>query len=160
MNPLRDTTLVFLVKKSGGTITEVCLGLKKQGLGIGRWNGIGGKVEPGETIEVAAQREVQEEIKVQIHEPTKVAELACIFSQCPTWNQLIHVYLVENWTGEPQESDEMKPQWFPATKLPFHTMWPDDPFWIPHVLQGKNLEASFTFEENDTIKHQHVNIIV
>jgi mutator protein MutT len=160
MPPLQNTTLVFLIKKPAGVITEVCLGLKKQGLGIGRWNGIGGKVEPGETIEVAAKREVQEEINVQIHELTKVAELTCIFSHSPAWNQLVHVYLVENWIGEPQESDEMKPQWFSATKLPFHAMWPDDPFWLPQVLQGKHLEASFTFEEHDVIKHQHVNVIV
>ena len=35
---------------------KVLLGYKKRGFGEGRWNGFGGKVEPGETIEEGAKR--------------------------------------------------------------------------------------------------------
>lgn len=45
---------------------RVLLGLKKRGFGIGRWNGFGGKVEPGETVEAAAKREVLEEAGIKI----------------------------------------------------------------------------------------------
>lgn len=38
---------------------KVLLGLKKRGLGVDKWNGFGGKLEPGETIEEAAKREMQ-----------------------------------------------------------------------------------------------------
>ncbi len=44
-------TLVFLVDDD-----RVLLGMKKRGFGAGKWNGFGGKVEPGETIEEAAIR--------------------------------------------------------------------------------------------------------
>ena len=44
-------TLAFL-RRSG----EILLGFKKRGFGAGRWNGFGGKVEPGETIEQGARR--------------------------------------------------------------------------------------------------------
>ena len=40
---------------------KVLLGLKKRGFGAGRWNGFGGKVEEGESIEDAAKRELREE---------------------------------------------------------------------------------------------------
>ena len=36
--------------------TRILLGLKKRGFGQGRWNGFGGKVQPGETIEAATSR--------------------------------------------------------------------------------------------------------
>ena len=36
--------------------TRVLLGLKKRGFGEGRWNGFGGKVQTGESIELAAKR--------------------------------------------------------------------------------------------------------
>ena len=44
-------TLAF-VKASN----QILLGFKKTGFGSGRWNGFGGKVESGETIEEAAKR--------------------------------------------------------------------------------------------------------
>ena len=44
-------TLAFVRRPS-----EILLGFKKRGFGVGLWNGFGGKVEPGETIEAAAKR--------------------------------------------------------------------------------------------------------
>ncbi len=41
---MRDCTLLFLIKKNDGVITDVCLAMKKRGFGAGRWNGVGGKV--------------------------------------------------------------------------------------------------------------------
>ena len=49
-------TLVFVFNGE-----KVLLGLKKRGLGCGKWNGFGGKVEPGETVRQAAVRELVEE---------------------------------------------------------------------------------------------------
>ena len=49
-------TLVLLREES-----RVLLGLKKRGFGAGKWNGFGGKLEPGETVVEAAAREVKEE---------------------------------------------------------------------------------------------------
>ena len=45
------STLAF-VRESA----RILLGYKKRGFGEGRWNGFGGKVEPGEMIEEAAKR--------------------------------------------------------------------------------------------------------
>jgi len=62
---LRVATLVILTRKSGSKITEVCLAMKKRGFGMGRWNGVGGKVDSlKETVEEAAKRETKEEIDV------------------------------------------------------------------------------------------------
>lgn len=44
-------TLVLVVQPG-----KVLLGMKKRGFGAGKWNGFGGKVEPGESIEEAAKR--------------------------------------------------------------------------------------------------------
>lgn len=39
---------------------KVLLGYKKRGFGEGKWNGFGGKLEPGETVAEAALREMKE----------------------------------------------------------------------------------------------------
>lgn len=54
---MRKILTLCMVMKDG----KLLLGMKKRGFGMGRWNGFGGKVEAGESIEEAAKREVFEE---------------------------------------------------------------------------------------------------
>lgn len=160
MNGLRDATLVFLVKRSKGAIREICLAMKKRGFGKGRWNGVGGKVDgEHETIEEAARRETHEEINVKIEDLKKTAELSFSFPHNAAWDQMVHVYFVEVWSGDPSESEEMNPQWFSVDELPFHDMWPDDPFWLPEVIKGNKVKARFSFGEGDRILDKEIQIV-
>jgi 8-oxo-dGTP diphosphatase/2-hydroxy-dATP diphosphatase len=160
MEKLRDATLVFLIKKSEGEITDICLAMKKRGFGMGRWNGVGGKVEAGkETIEEAAKRETKEEINVDVKELNKVAELSFNFPHNPAFDQMVHVYFVEKWDGEPTESEEMNPKWYSVNNLPYSDMWPDDIFWVPEVLKGNLVRATFQFGEKDIILNKEINIV-
>jgi len=160
MGRLRNATLVFLIKKSQGKITDICLAMKKRSFGINRWNGVGGKVDDQkETIEDAAKREAKEEIDVFVKELNKVAELLFYFPHNPVWDQIVHVYFAENWDGEPTESEEMNPKWFSLKEIPFQDMWPDDIFWLPEVVKGNLLKATFKFGENDVIHAKEVNIV-
>ena len=51
---------------------KVLLGKKKRCFGTGRWNGFGGKVEEGETIEESAKRETREEAGIDVSDLEKV----------------------------------------------------------------------------------------
>src|SRR6185436_20735723 len=109
---MKNATLVFLIKLKNKKITDICLAMKKRGFGVNRWNGTGGKVKENEKIEEAARRETKEEIGVIVDDLNKVGELFFFFSNNPAWDQLVHVYFCKSWSGEPAESEEMKPQWF------------------------------------------------
>lgn len=161
MQKLREATLVFLFKKAKGTIIDICLAMKKRGFGAGLWNGVGGKVgdKQKETIEEAARREAKEEIGVDIASFIKVAELDFYFVNNPAWDQKVHVFFAEEWSGEPIESDEMNPKWFSVLEIPYQKMWPDDEFWLPEVLKGNLIKAVFKFGENDVILEKKVNIV-
>lgn len=160
MSNFKTATLVFLIKKFQGEITEICLTMKKRGFGVNRWNGVGGKVdEEKETIEEAAERETEEEIGVFVKELNKVAELSFYFPHHPAWDQMVHVYFSEDWAGEPKESEEMKPKWFSLNELPFSEMWPDDIYWLPEVVKGALVRAVFKFGENDVILEKEINIV-
>jgi 8-oxo-dGTP pyrophosphatase MutT (NUDIX family) len=153
MKKLRDATLVFLIK--GNPVDEILLGWKKVGFAQGKLNGFGGKVENGETIEQAAARELAEEAGVRISEQDlrRMARLTFIFPFKPEWDQVVHVFLAKRWDGEPVESAEMKPAWHKVSEIPFHSMWQDDPHWLPLVLQGKRIRARFTFQaDNETVR--------
>ncbi len=141
------TTLLFLRRDN-----QLLLAMKKRRFGEGKWNGVGGKVDPGETVPDAAVRECQEEIKVT---PTAYEQVALLrFRQHeqthPTMNNDCYVYIATEWDGEPTETEEMAPQWFDISELPFDNMWPDDPHWLPRVLAGEKLEGTILFDESAT----------
>lgn len=156
---MKNTTLLFLIKKDGDTITDVCLAMKKRGFGIGRYNGVGGKVELTESIEGGAIREAKEEIGVDVLVLSLCATLNFTFLDNSAWNQLVHVYLTDSWEGEPSEGEEMNPKWFSVKDIPYTTMWPDDIYWLPSVLEGKLVRGRFTFSEGDTIIENEVTVI-
>lgn len=141
---MKAVILCLLVKDD-----KVLLAMKKRGFGMGKWNGVGGKVQEGETIEVAAAREVKEEIGVivSLSKIEKAGSIDFHFKDKPEWDQQMHVFLVKNWQGEPQESEEMAPKWYTQNEIPFDAMWADDKYWLSVVLAGKKVEGKFYFDK-------------
>jgi len=140
-------TLLLVVKGD-----KILLAMKKKGFGQGRWNGVGGKVDSGETVTQAMLRETREEIGIV---PTKY-ELVAInqFHEKFKGEWCIietHIFLATEFTGEPTESDEMRPQWYSICDIPYNMMWPDDTYWLPRILAGEKLKCRFDFDENDKI---------
>lgn len=154
-NQLRTVTLLFLLDKD-----RVLLAMKKRGFGEGRFNGVGGKLNSGESIEDAAKRECEEEIGVVPKNIEKVAILNFYFTENGKkgiLDQQAHVFLSRDWYGEPVESEEMKPEWFNKDKIPFDQMWPDDILWLPKVLAGSKIDADFYFGKDDAVEDYKIN---
>ncbi len=136
--------------------THILLGEKKYGKLAGLWNGFGGKVEDGETIVEATARELTEECGITPLDMKKRGVI--LFEFDPDGNPFdgkplveVHIYSVTKFEGEPVETNEMLPQWFTHGKIPYYSMWPDDKFWLPLLLDGKNFEGTFHFADKDNI---------
>jgi 8-oxo-dGTP pyrophosphatase MutT (NUDIX family) len=149
--PVKEATLCLLFRDG-----KILLAMKKRGFGTGKYNGPGGKKNEGEDIETAAIRETEEEIGVKIENMEMMGVIDFYFAHKPDWNQKVSVFRVNKWVGEPTESEEMKPEWFAVSAIPYTTMWPDDIFWLPKVLEGKSVKAKFSFAEGDIIVSQEV----
>lgn len=145
---MTQATLVLVVRGS-----EVLLAMKKRGFGAGRWNGTGGKVKEGEAVADAAVRETQEEVGITPELGEPLGHLTFHNSSKGDW--VVHVFRTERWSGEPMETEEMEPRWFPADALPFDAMWPDDRIWMPYLLAGKRFRAEFWFGEQDNTIAKH-----
>jgi len=133
---------------------QILLGWKKHGFGSGKWGGFGGKIEPGETIATAAVRELQEEAGVQVSEADlhRVAKLSFHFPFRPEWSQVVHVFVVREWEGEPRETEEMVPAWFSMDEIPYAAMWDDCRYWLPRLLDGERILARFLLgSDNETV---------
>ena len=139
-----EVTLAILRKNK-----NVLLAMCKRGFSEGKYNGVGGKVEKGETPEQAMIRETEEEIFVTpiVYEKMGINEFV-EFVKGEKTNVIFHLYFVTEWEGEPRESDEMVPKWFDEDSIPYDKMFPDDQYWLPPVLAGKKIRGFFEFDED------------
>jgi 8-oxo-dGTP diphosphatase len=136
--PKERATLLF-IRRDG----KLLLIHKKRGLGAGKINGPGGRVDPGETPRQAAIREVQEELRITPTGVKKAGELLFQFTN----GHSIHgyVYTATGYVGRPTETHEAKPIWISVLEIPYHRMWADDRIWLPLLLAGKRFRGRFLF---------------
>ena len=130
--------------------SRVLLGMKKRGFGAGRWNGFGGKLDAGETIEEAARREIREEARIDVNDLEKVGIIDFKFEGNPETLE-VHVFRSTLFSGDPIETEEMRPQWFEVDAMPFDAMWPDDCYWFPLLAAGKKFRGTFLFQGHERI---------
>jgi 8-oxo-dGTP diphosphatase len=145
-----ERTICFLL-----TEDKILLPRKKRGFGERNHNGYGGKKEQeDETIEDTAVREILEEgrITAKVKDLEKRAVIDFHFPYDPKLNQQVTVYFLYKWGGEPVETDEMEPFWFDRKEIPYSKMWDSDHYWLPIVLSGKKIKATFIWKkDNQTI---------
>lgn len=149
-------TLLFLLRDE-----EILLAMKKRGFGANLLNGVGGKLDPGETVEQAAIRECEEEIGVTPQDIKKVAELNFEFadSNPPQPDMYVTTFVTRSWRGEPTETEEMAPVWYPRNAIPYDKMWEDDQYWLPEVLKGNSVNGNFVFDANNKLKQHEVRVV-
>lgn len=126
----------------------------------GNWNGAGGKLSPGETPEQAAAREVKEEICVDIalEDLQKIGEINFRNPADPDWGMYVHIFVATKWSGEPTESDEMRPEWLDPTKvIGVKTTWADLPHYFDLILKKQKFTGEFVYKADaKTLDHFHV----
>lgn len=138
-----DTTLLIVIKNN-----KILLAKKKRGFGAGLFNGVGGKKQEGETIYEAMIRETQEEINIVPLNTTLVGIMDFdLYLKGENVTEKMYTYIATDYEGEPTESDEMKPEWFDLDNIPYDNMFQDDIIWLPEVLKGNKIRASFSFDK-------------
>jgi 8-oxo-dGTP diphosphatase len=137
--PGMHATLLFVFRGD-----EVLLIRKKRGLGAGKINGPGGKIDPGETPEECAVREVEEELGIHSEEVSESGLLRFQFKD--GLGLLCHVFRAESFTGTPIETNEAIPLWTRVDAIPFEEMWADDRMWFHHLIARQWFTGNFEFD--------------
>jgi len=144
--PTMRASLCF-VRRDG----QILMIRKKRGLGAGKINGPGGRLEPGEHALAAAIRETQEELCIT---PLNLSERGELHFQFVD-GLALHcvVFTAEDCLGEPVETDEAIPHWMATSAIPYHDMWADDIHWMPRMLEGKKFKGYFHFDQDVMLTH-------
>ncbi|MEM9444487.1 MAG: 8-oxo-dGTP diphosphatase [Verrucomicrobiota bacterium] len=129
---------------------------KKRGLGAGKVNGPGGRIEPEESPLEAAIRETQEE--VQLTPMNCHCRGILNFQFIDGYSLRCHVFLASEYMGEMKETDEAKPFWQNIQEIPYENMWADDIYWLPALLEGKKFQGNFVFD-SDKMLYNHLSIL-
>lgn len=137
---------------------KVLLGMKKRGFGQGRWNGFGGKVKEGESIIDAMNRELFEEVGINTQDFQQLGILDFSWKEKSEILR-VHIFKAGDFTGEPEESEEMKPEWFHINEIPFQEMWQDDKYWFPLFLENKKFQGKFLFDDADNILDYSLDLV-
>ena len=145
--PVDRATLLFVVRDG-----EILLIHKKRGIGAGKINGPGGRLDPGESTLACALREIEEELCVV---PTGVShrgELSFQFTD--GYSIHVSVFQASGCKGEPTETDEARPLWVPVDRIPYEQMWADDEIWLPMMLAGERFEGRAVFDGDAMLSHE------
>jgi 8-oxo-dGTP diphosphatase len=140
-------TLVFVIRDG-----KILLIRKKRGLGKGKVNGPGGKLDPGENAVECAARECEEELGI------KVTNLECLgehkFQFTDGYSIHCWVFRTSDMEGVAVETDEAAPLWTDLEDIPYDEMWEDDRIWLPMVIKGTSFTASWIFDDDHMLDYE------
>ncbi len=118
----------------------------------GKWNGLGGKFEPGETPEECAIRELKEETGLDVIRPHLKGFITFpLFDKVDDW--YVFVFVIKEFEGELIDSPEGHLEWIPNEKLNDLNLWEGDRIFLPWLFEDKFFSAKFNYEEGKFTGH-------
>ncbi len=153
-DPDQTANLLNPSKTIRAVICYICRGDKyllllkvKSKFGGGFWNAPGGKIEPGESAEDAARREVLEETGLRVGELSSAGFLEFYFGSGKSildWTA--EVFKTSNFMGKIEKKGaEGLLKWFDKETLPYDQMWADDRHWLPWLIKDVRFHGVFEF---------------
>ena len=125
----------------------------------GKWNGLGGKFEPGESPEECAIREIKEESGLSVKNPVMNGFITYpLFDGKDDW--YVFLFTFRDFEGELIDSPEGKLEWIPNDKLTELNLWDGDSIFLKWILQGKFFSAKFIYKDGkfiDYVVNFHAN---
>jgi 8-oxo-dGTP diphosphatase len=149
---MKLATLCY-VKQSGNTLMLHRV-KKANDIHAGKWNGLGGKLEPGESPEQCVIREVREEAGLEIVCPRYHGLL--IFADFAGDDWFVWVFTAEEFSGDLIESSEGHLKWIPDDEVTSLNLWPSDAIFLPWLDSGKIFSARFQYHGNEMFGHNVV----
>ncbi len=140
------------VKHNGQTLM-VHRNKKPNDIHEGKWNGLGGKLEAGETPEMCIKREVEEEAGLVIRNPQLHGLLTFANFKGNDW--YVFVFTATEFTGVLSEaSPEGQLAWIDDAQLTRLNLWESDHIFLPWLAQKKFFSARFQYAGDRMLGHE------
>jgi len=121
----------------------------------GKWNGLGGKLEPGESPEMCVRREVKEEAGIDIDSPKLRGILTFpAFDGRNDW--VVFVFTATIFSGTLIDSPEGRLAWIKDEELLKLPLWEGDRIFIPWLSKSSFFSGIFHYENASLTRHDVV----
>ncbi len=128
---------------------------KENDIHHGKWNGLGGKMEAGETPEACILREFYEESGLRIHNPVLRGVLTFPeFANGEDWYAF--VFLATDFDGEMIDSPEGELRWIPNDEVPDLPLWEGDRIFLPWLDAPGFFSGKFVYRDGKLVDHSVV----
>ncbi|MBN2384441.1 8-oxo-dGTP diphosphatase [bacterium] len=145
--PQQRATLLFVIKNGSMLLIH-----KKRGLGAGKINAPGGRLESGETSLEAAIRETREELGIEALDVSYCGDLSFQFLAGLTL--FCQVFKARDYRGDPHDTSEATPLWVSLENIPYERMWQDDRYWLPVMLKDQHFKGYFIFDQDRMLDYR------
>lgn len=142
--PAQRATLLYVICDG-----QILLIRKKRGLGAGKINGPGGRIEAGESAVECAVRETEEEVGIRARGVRVRGQMR--FQFIDGFSMQVDILTANAYEGTPCETDEAAPLWFPIDDIPYGEMWATDRHWLPEIVAGKSLVGRALFDGDEPL---------
>lgn len=147
---MRETTLCYI--EDDGRYLMLHRSPHKKDGSVGKWMGVGGKIEPGETPDECILREVKEETGLDM---TDYRKRGIIHFYSDIWeDEIMHLYSCYGYEGEPvSECDEGELKWIDINRIMELNMWEGDRIFLKMMIEGRqDIELELYYEGDRLIK--------
>ena len=130
-------TLGYVMSPDGQRVLMIHRNARQDDQHLGKYNGLGGKMEAGEDIAACMRREIMEEAGIECLEMRLRGTLNWpgFGKQGEDW--LGFIFVIDRYTGTPFESNpEGKLEWVPLSELDALPMWEGDRHFLPLVFDN------------------------
>jgi len=150
---MKLATLCYVTDKTSKKTLMLHRIKKKNDYHEGKWNGLGGKFEQGESPEDCVIREVKEESGLDIIKPNLKGFITFpLFDGVDDW--YVFLFTADNFSGKIIDSNEGKLEWIPNNELFSLNLWDGDKIFIKWLLQDKFFSAKFIYENGSYKEHE------
>jgi 8-oxo-dGTP diphosphatase len=150
---MKLATLCYL--RQNGKTLMVHRNKKPNDIHEGKWNGLGGKFEPGETPEECAQREIYEESGLRVKKLVLKGLLTFpLFARDEDWYAF--VFVATDFEGSLIESPEGDLQWIEDDKLLELNLWVGDRIFLPWLERPGFFSGKFVYQNGKLVDHSAV----
>ena len=150
---MKLATLCYVIDKKNNSVLMIYRNKKVNDYHQGKWNGLGGKFEPGESPEQCALREIEEESGLKVKSVCMRGFITFpLFDGKEDW--YVFLFTADEFTGELIDSPEGKLDWIPKEKLTEINLWDGDKIFIPWLFREKLFSAKFNYEDGRFVDYE------
>ena len=149
---MKLATLCYVTDKKTNSTLMIYRNKKKNDYYEGKWNGLGGKFEKGESPEECAIREIEEESGLKVKSIKMKGFITFpLFDNKDDW--YVFVFTSDEFDGELIDSPEGKLEWILNEKLTEINLWDGYEIFIAWLFEDKFFSARFIYENGKYISH-------